>query len=439
MPPTARFLFTVWPFPGHLYPSVAVATALRERGHECAFYTGSRAGRIVEDEGFACFPFNRVDEEQLHRLMLSPERDSRQGKGLFQLKATFRQWLLETIPQQVEDLRAVLSGWRPDVIVCDPTMWSPILILHEVHAIPVAVCSFVPACMVPGRDAPPFGLGLPRPRNWYTRLLARGVALATDVLASDFRAAASALRGRYGLPALTTSVVAFTGRMPLYLVPSAPEFDYQRRDLPPSVHYVGPYLWNNPRSEPPATWLATVRRDQPWAHVTEGTMHTRAPLVLRAAAEGLANLPIQVIMTTGGNRDPAGLGLGPMAPNLHVVRWVPHSELLPYTDVVVTTGGAGTVLAALQAGVPLVIVPTEWDKPENAQRVLEAGAGLRLAPRQCTARRLRAAVECVLSQPSYRENAQRLAATFARLGGAARAAELLEGLSVHCQDVKCTG
>jgi UDP:flavonoid glycosyltransferase YjiC (YdhE family) len=63
---------------------------------------------------------------------------------------------------------------------------------------------------------------------------------------------------------------------------------------------------------------------------------------------------------------------------------VSHTDLLPHTDVVVTTGGAGTVMASLAAGVPLVLVPTEWDKPETAPRVVEAGVGLRLAPGACT-------------------------------------------------------
>jgi len=75
-----------------------------------------------------------------------------------------------------------------------------------------------------------------------------------------------------------------------------------------------------------------------------------------------------------------------------------------------------------------VVVPTEWDKPENAQRVVEAGAGLRLSPRRLTPARLRAAVERVLAEPSFRQNARRLAADFRRYRGPARAAELLEGL-----------
>jgi UDP:flavonoid glycosyltransferase YjiC (YdhE family) len=113
---------------------------------------------------------------------------------------------------------------------------------------------------------------------------------------------------------------------------------------------------------------------------------------------------------------------------VRVERWVAHEFLLPRTDVVVTTGGAGTVMTVLEAGVPLVVVPTEWDKPENAQRVVEAGAGVRLSPRRLTPGRLYEAVQRVLGEPGFRQNARRLAADFRRYRGPARAAELIEGL-----------
>ena len=58
-----------------------------------------------------------------------------------------------------------------------------------------------------------------------------------------------------------------------------------------------------------------------------------------------------------------------------------HGELLPRCSALVTVGGKATVLAAAEAGVPMVVVPTTWDKPDNARRVTEAGAGVRCAPR----------------------------------------------------------
>jgi MGT family glycosyltransferase len=426
----AKFLFTVWPFTGHILPCVAIAHALFERGHQPAFYTGARVSGFVEDEEFPRFPFRHVDEEHIYRTMFSRQHSPLQWEGPFRFNATFRRWLLKTIPQQIKDLEAVFADWRPDVVVCDPTMWSPILILHEAWGVPVAISSFMLGCMLPGPDVPPFGLGLPRPRNWCTRLLAHLATFGMDLFAANLRRAVNELRESHGLLPLSTSIVGFMGRMPLYLVPSVPELDYARSDLPASVHYIGHCFPDSPCQGSSSSWLEGLPQDRPWVYVTEGTVRMGDPFVLRAAARGLANLPMQVIMTTGRDRDPARLDLGPIAPNVHIVRFVSYGELLPRTDVVVSTGGGGTVLGALNAGVPQVIIPTEWDKPENAQRVVEAGVGLRLTPRRVTPKRLRRAAERLLSEPSFRQNAQRVAASFARLGGAERAAELLEELSI---------
>jgi MGT family glycosyltransferase len=137
---------------------------------------------------------------------------------------------------------------------------------------------------------------------------------------------------------------------------------------------------------------------------------------------------MQVIITTGRQRPLNTINLGPRAPNIVVKQWVSYPELLPHLDLIITIGGGTTVLAALAAGIPLVVVPTIWDHPENAQRVVEAGAGVAVPPQRCTPRRLRMAVERVLGDAKYRENAQRLARSMQQYGGPAQGAELIEDL-----------
>jgi UDP:flavonoid glycosyltransferase YjiC (YdhE family) len=114
---------------------------------------------------------------------------------------------------------------------------------------------------------------------------------------------------------------------------------------------------------------------------------------------------------------------------VRVEDWVPHADLMPLTDVLVTTGGAGTVMTALAAGVPMVVVPTEWDKPENAQRVVEAGAGIRISPLRLNASRLRRAIERILNEPGFRDSARRMQEGFRGLDGIAESARLLSGLA----------
>jgi MGT family glycosyltransferase len=404
---------------------------LRQRGHECAFYSGPRAARVVEGEGFPFFPSDKTEEDAMYDFMFAPDQTRTVNwRTMLQFSSTIQRWLLGSIPQQVRDLERITAEWRPDVVVTEQNMWAPMLILREKNKIPVAVLAYF-SCMIPGPDAPPFGMGLPGPRNWYTRLLSKSVWMATAPFRAGFRRAANEIRQRYGLPRLKTSVLEFTGTMPLYLVMGTSEFDYERKDLPPSVHYVGACLWDKLRHEKTSDWLEQLPKNQPWVHASEGTVHVVSPFVLSAAAQGLANLPMQVILTTGGNREPSELDLGPIAPNVQVVRWVSHTELLPHLDVMITTGGSATVQTTLRAGVPLIIVPTDWDKPDIARRVVETGAGIQLAPGRCTPKNLRAAVEKVLGTPSFRQNAQRMAAAFARYEGPPAAADFLEQLAAN--------
>ena len=176
---------------------------------------------------------------------------------------------------------------------------------------------------------------------------------------------------------------------------------------------------------------ASAASDVPWVHVTEGTSHHQEPFLLRAAARGLARRArMQAILTTGRDRDPAELGLGQPAANVHLTRWLSHSELLPRCAAVVTTGGAQhDRWPRCGPACPLVVVPTTWDKPDNALRVVEAGVAVRLSPRRCTPEALREAVERLLGDPSYRLAAQRIAEKLAAAPGPAGAAALVAGLA----------
>ena len=337
---------------------------------------------------------------------------------------------METIPAQVADLEEIRREWQPDVIVADFSMWGPIHVVREAAPIPVVAWSTLMGTQLPGPDAPPWGFGLAPPRSRVARARATVLTYLNDLAATGVRRRVDQFRGENGLPPLGCSVSAFAGQSSLYLVGSLPELDYNRQDLPATVHYVGACIWHPPTDEDAGAALDSIPTDKPWVHVTEGTSHHQDPFVLRAAVQGLAGRPVHAVLTTGRQRDPEELGLTPLPANVHVTRWVSHSELLPRCAAVVTTGGANTVLAALRVGVPLIVVPTTWDKPDNARRVVEAGVGVRLSSRHCTPERLGAAIEHVLAEPSYGVNAARIAAALAEAPGPAGAAALLRELAV---------
>jgi UDP:flavonoid glycosyltransferase YjiC (YdhE family) len=420
-----RVLFACWPFEGHLFPQLSVAAELRDRGAAVGFYSAESTRDLVGSEGHELFPLRRT--AGAWQLVHERERDEGGRKPSMRLqRAAFREWLVESIPGQVADLTEVRERFRPDVIVADASMWGPALVMREAQGVAVALLSPLIYAVIPGPDIPPLGSRVGVPRTPRTRARARVVSAIGMLLARRGRRRIDELRANHGLPALERSVNEVLGGLPLYVVASVPELDLNRRDLPRGVRYVGPLLWHPPDPPGTAEWLDTLPADRPWVHVTEGTSHYQDPFLLRAAAVGLAGGPYEAILTTGRRR--AG-SVSALAPNMHVRSWLAHDALLPRCSALVTTGGAGTTMAGLGAGLPLVLVPTSWDKPDIALRMVEAGVAVRVPPKRCSPEALRAAVDEVLGDPRYRENARRIAEKLAAAPGPAGAADHVEALA----------
>ena len=155
--------------------------------------------------------------------------------------------------------------------------------------------------------------------------------------------------------------------------------------------------------------------------MTCSTLFQNDRRLVEAACAAFAGEPFDVVVTTA-DVDPSGLD----APtNVHVERFLPHAPLLERAACVVCHAGMGITQKALAHGVPVVAVPFGRDQPEVARRVEVAGAGVRLPARKLTPARLREAVQRAIE---LRPGAERIAAAFADAGGAAAAAQVLEGL-----------
>jgi UDP:flavonoid glycosyltransferase YjiC (YdhE family) len=120
---------------------------------------------------------------------------------------------------------------------------------------------------------------------------------------------------------------------------------------------------------------------------------------------------------------------GPLPANATVVEWLPYSQAMPAAALVVTHGGHGTMARALAAGTPALVCPPAGDMAENGARLAWAGAGLTLPNRLLARGPLRWAVRRLLGDPGYTARAAELAAWARDNDGAARAAELVEGLA----------
>jgi hypothetical protein len=202
-----------------------------------------------------------------------------------------------------------------------------------------------------------------------------------------------------------------------------------------------PYLTRFPESLDPSPFPSTVRyraaarvtagalpdwwhgSDAPLVYVTLGTVlgsMSFAVDVFEAVLEAVRSLDARVLLTVGRHFDPARLG--PVPAHVHVERWVDQEVVLRTAALVVCHGGSGTVLGALEAAVPLVVIPSFADQFENGRRVTSAGAGRvvstgsssstssRRPPSVVDAPMIAGAVATVLGDASARAGAARVAA-----------------------------
>ena len=101
--------------------------------------------------------------------------------------------------------------------------------------------------------------------------------------------------------------------------------------------------------------------------------------------------------------------------NVGLTSYIPHSLVLPLSSVCITHCGHGTMTAALSHGVPLVCLPNLGDQTLLSTRLHELGAAIALDGEKATPEEIRAAVERVLKEPSFKAKAKELQAKYAAL------------------------
>lgn len=209
------------------------------------------------------------------------------------------------------------------------------------------------------------------------------------------------------------------------LILSSHSFDFPSDRLPANVRYVGiPFDAAVPRTWQ-APWPADDRR--PLVLVSFSTLDQGQAPVMHKALEAIARLPVRALVTLGPS---LAAGDFKAPPNAKLEAFVQHAAVLPVAAAVVTQCGLSTVSKALAHGLPLVCIPVAADQPDNAARIVAAGAGIRLTPRS-TVVQIAAAIERVLVDERFRDGARRLAALMGLERGAETAADELETLAAE--------
>jgi MGT family glycosyltransferase len=395
------------PARGHLYPMIDVALALQAAGHRVVVQTLAEEGTRLRALGLEHRPIDP-------RIEALPLDDFLGGNPLQQMRRAMARWL-QRAPFEVDDLRRASSELNADLLLVDANTWGATA-AAEADGRPWMM--FLPYCLpVPSRDAPAFGPGLPPPRGWLGRLRDRLVWWVQGIAARGALTRLSELRAGLGLGPCRTMASVFTAA-PRLLYRTAEPFEYPRSDWPANVRAIGPGLWAPPGDA--TDWLDELPR--PRVLVSVSTELQEDGDIIETALLALADQPGSIIVTTAA-LDPARF----VAPHdrVRITRFLPHAQVIPQVDLVITHGGMGTTQRALAAGVPVCVVPWGRDQLESARRVAECGAGTFVSRGSLNPARLRAAALDALGRKAQ---AQKVALAFAAAGGADRAVALVEEL-----------
>lgn len=401
--------------PGHLNPMVALADAIRTRGHRVTFFLLGVPPSSIAEAGFeiialggSVFPADQYHAE-VQKL------GSLQGRAALKhtlaIGARAAAAVLEVGP-------AVVRAAGVTALVVDQASFPAGTVADQLGLPFATVCNAL--LLNPDPAVPPYFTHW-QPRDaWWARIRNRIAWAGLNRLYAPIVTCIQNHRRGLGLPVPSDISQVWSNKLQISQQPEL--FEFPRRELLKQLAFVGPLRL--PGGYQPVSFPWELLDGRPLIYASLGTLQNRIAGMFWVIAEACDGLDAQLVISTGHGVTPEELGHLPGRPV--VVSYAPQLELLRRSTLAVTHAGLNTVLDAMTTGTPLVAVPVTNEQPGIAARVAWIGAGEVIANQQVTSQALRAAVVRVRSNQSYRAAAERVRDAIQTGGGASRAAELIE-------------
>ncbi len=374
---------------GDVNPLLAIARYLQQRGRRVVFLAAERYLHLAERAGLACHPL--VDEESFAELLADPLMwHPRHGARLILDKAVsaFLRPHYAWLEQNCQPGRTLLISHVLDFAG---------RIYRDRHPQTRMVSVLLAPALLRSRRKPPRLSGYFWER-WIPKALLPAAYWSADQWVDRMCGSEiNALRGELGLPPVRRLLHRWWWSPDCVLGLFPEWFSVPENDLLPNLHLVGFPLADSGDVLPAAAHdeltrvLQHFQSERPLVFAP-GTAHHHAGRYLHCAVEACRKLERPAILIS---TDPSQIP-GQLPANILAARYLPFSQLLPYTAGIVHHGGVGTTSQALAAGIPQVVLPMAFDQFDNAERVARLGCGNWLPMQGLTTRRLE---RCLLKLP----------------------------------------
>jgi MGT family glycosyltransferase len=418
-PPGKSFLLTTFEAGGSIAPFVTTGRKLAAAGHRVRVMSDACNRDEIERAGLEFRPWTAAPSRPARGREHEPVRDWEAPSAIDGFAMMLETFLIGRAADFAQDVAGELARDPADLTITIDMLFGPMIACEALGRKWAAMaCNVCPFPLIPG--IPPLGPGLAPATTPEEEALHAEIAASTFTLLDRYLPQLNAARARFGLPPL-----AHSWNQPLagerFLIAASPQFDFPARHLPARFAYVGPQLDDNGWSQP---WRDPFPAGdpRPLVLVAFSTTFQDHAGVLQNVIDALATLPVRAVVTLGGV-----IGAEELSPpgNVRLLESAPHREVMREARLVVTHGGHGTVMKALLAGLPLLILPHGRDQADNAVRVTTRGAGLSLG-KSASAAAIAAALSRLLDEETYARSAQ-------TLGEAIRAADDPQAIVAMCE------
>jgi zeaxanthin glucosyltransferase len=405
----------ICPTGSHLTTCFSLAFELQKRGHQITFINVLD----VQDQVLAAnFRFRAIGET-IYPVGARARLVETIGNlsGIAALK--------ETLKMVEQDMRAILQD-APAII---QTEGIQALLVDQCTPVGGTVADFLNLPFISLCNALPLNREISIPPSftswqysdtWGAKIRNQAAYTLFTVLAQPIRKLTNKYRQQWKLRPLSHPNDNFSQLAQLSEQPI--EFEFPRANLPLHFHFTGPYHSTVGRENVSFPWDQLT--GQPLIYASMGTVQNRLFPVFEMIAAACVGLEVQLVIALGGGTLPAKMTTLPGAPL--VVRYAPQLELIQKAALTITHAGLNTALESLTQGVPMVAIPIANDQPGIAARIVWSGVGEMLPVSGLTVDELRSTIHKVLTQDSYKIQAQRLQSAIQNAGGVNQAANIIE-------------
>jgi MGT family glycosyltransferase len=400
---------------GHVNSLILLSQQLRDRGHKVTFFEKPKIEDRVRQAGLEFVPIGRSGSASKDKKAPVDNADLRNELSALRFNLKRISHDLETYLQEAPP--ALRNAGVNALLVNEIALTGPTLaqILHLPY--------FIISTSVPhnfGWSSFPWLAGYKYSKSWFSLVETALLEISALRVRGPIRRALDGYRRQLGLGPVRHARKLFPELAHITQLPSC--LDLPRTWLPDNFHYTGPFA--NGAARPHADFPWDRLDGRPIIYASLGTTRNAQAFVLRLIAEACQDLELQLVISLGGRFDPETFADLPGKPL--VTKYAPQLELVRLATLVITHGGPNTVFEALMQGKPMVAIPIAHDQPAVAVRLARLGIAEMLPVMRLSAKRIRTAVTMVLSNPGYREEAEKMQAKLQSLNGLDRAVEVIE-------------